>query len=702
MSEFSSFLNTDNFKAHFNAALLKVASRCNLNCDYCYMYHHADQSWRVQPKLMDDGIIRLFGQRLDDYVAQQKVPYFSVIFHGGEPLLFSAERLAQATNTIRSMVKSNCILDFSIQTNGVFLTEEAIEVFDNAQIKVSLSLDGPKYANDLHRLDHSGNSTFDETMKALQRLRATSSGIFQGVIAVIDPIVSARELFEFFYPLDIPRLDLLLPDATHANPPIGRKQNSELYNDWLSDAFDLWFNKYSDLPVRFFDAILSSRLNVPSPTDALGFGKVSLIVIETDGSYTDHDVFKITEQGANQLNYNLQTTSFEEVASHPKILEHSFRLSPRGVAQECQSCPVLEACGGGAIMHRYHPKRGIDAPTVYCREMFSLLSKATDLLRKNLDLPEQSSRLRSAPDLLSFSSSLIDECRTWRVNTEKVADEIAQSIGILHRGDIPAAALIIYNESLRSVPFNEPTSRKLSPHVWLNKVRIQSNEPLLRLPFSDSIREIPLGSKKFEYGIEILDLVEQYLATVSPLLPLAISELISDIVFVESTLEGETGIFSFSDDNSPNVLYIDPFIGTEPLPPDDIADSILHEFLHQVLYHAELTAPLLYDYDFPRFPAPWRTGFRPAGGFLHGTFVFSGLSKFWKALAQTNVSLPLINKDKARQNANKFREQANYGIQSVYKFALLTPQGIDFIENLAEHINVPIGEMQPPGILQVS
>ena len=100
----------------FNAALIKVASRCNLNCDYCYMYHHADQSWQLQPKLMNEKAIRVFGERLNEYVSQNKTPYFSVIFHGGEPLLFSAKKLAQAAQTIRDIVKSPCQLDFSIQT----------------------------------------------------------------------------------------------------------------------------------------------------------------------------------------------------------------------------------------------------------------------------------------------------------------------------------------------------------------------------------------------------------------------------------------------------------------------------------------------------------------------------------------------------------------------------------------------------------
>src|ERR671939_380935 len=51
-----------------NTFLCKVASRCNLDCDYCYMYHHADQSWRDRPRFMSDETVTAFARNLADYV----------------------------------------------------------------------------------------------------------------------------------------------------------------------------------------------------------------------------------------------------------------------------------------------------------------------------------------------------------------------------------------------------------------------------------------------------------------------------------------------------------------------------------------------------------------------------------------------------------------------------------------------------------
>lgn len=691
--------STETYRASFTAALLKVASRCNLNCDYCYVYHHVDQTWRTLPKLMSYETIRNFAIRLNSYVQENVIDQFSIIFHGGEPLLFTAEGLAKACDVIRNEVVDACELDFSVQTNGHLLSDDALRILHAANISVSLSLDGPEHANDLHRVDHSGKSSYQATYEALQRLIETPGGFFQGVLAVIDPCVRPRELFEYFSQYDLPGLDLLIPDATHANPRFD-KESRGVFQAWLNEAYALWYTEYSHLPIRFFDAVLGSRLSVPSSTDVMGFGAVNLIVIETDGSYTDHDVFKITEDSLNHLHSSVEDLDLQNIAVHPTVLEHGRRLSLEGVANECLACPVLEACGGGSVMHRYHEERGLDAPTVYCSEMFSILSLATKHLRDDLNDQTEPTFLFGSDSFLLFNDYFVENCRNWRLQTEHRTSELARTMGLHSRKNIPAAAIWLKHSHSSLDKQSTGFSTAQPQDTWLGAIRIQSEEVWLTKPFADSIRVIPIESDEYKHGIAMLDLAERYLSVLSPYLPRAISELISDILFVESTVAGESGIFSFSDDSAPNVLYISPYAGNQPLAPDDIADSILHEFLHQILYHVESVVPLLFDHDFPRFPAPWRSGLRPSGGFLHGTFVFSGLALFWQAIAECNGGdLPMYSQIKAATNAATFREQATYGLRSAYNFSLLTAAGVKLVENIAEVLELDSLEMRAPGIL---
>lgn len=76
--------------------LVKVASRCNLACDYCYIYEHADQSWADQPAVMAEATVNKLADRLAEYSRSEGIDRLLVIFHGGEPLIAGAGRLVTA------------------------------------------------------------------------------------------------------------------------------------------------------------------------------------------------------------------------------------------------------------------------------------------------------------------------------------------------------------------------------------------------------------------------------------------------------------------------------------------------------------------------------------------------------------------------------------------------------------------------------
>jgi uncharacterized protein len=666
-------------KGKYLAALLKVASRCNLNCDYCYVYQHKDQSWENQPKLMAKGTVQKFAERLKEYVLKNEVTSFDVIFHGGEPLLYTAENLVKTVQLIEETVAPFCQLNFSLQTNGTLLTDEVIDNLFTANISISMSLDGPQNANH-HRVDHKGENSFNEAFSGLDKLIATDSDLFKGVIAVVDPKVSPKDLFQFFDPLNLPRLDFLLPDSTHLNPPVGRNRDKGLYTNWLLEAFELWFKDYPHIPIRWFDSILASRVGIPSQTDVMGFGDVSLLVVETDGSYTDHDVFKITKPNGASLDGSVFSNSFDKLSDHAVIKEHSYRLSIEGVAEECKKCPVLDACGGGSVPHRYHPERGLDAPTVYCQEIYQVIAKATKLLRESLKIDVEANYSYAVPK----GETLVLKANEWAEETLMRARRIADSKKYHAEGVTPAAVLL-RAMSTNIVDFDF-TREESEPLNWLGSIYLQSNEKWLVEPFKESISVLDRESEPFKYGQANLKKVENYLNHFNPTVLESMRILISDLLFVRSTIENESGIFSFSDDTAPNAIYIAPTVNQVPIPAEDIGDSILHEYLHQVLYHMGREGDFLFDHSFPRFSAPWREGLRSSGGFLHGTFVFTHLALYWEALSDSPFEE--IDRTKAENNAKKFKKQAMYGLNSLYHFALLTERGEALIEALAEKLDI--------------
>ena len=76
-----------------DTVLLKVANRCNLDCSYCYVYNMGDETWRSLPKRMSPKTERAVATGLGALLRSQGRD-FSVVLHGGEPLLLGAPRLS--------------------------------------------------------------------------------------------------------------------------------------------------------------------------------------------------------------------------------------------------------------------------------------------------------------------------------------------------------------------------------------------------------------------------------------------------------------------------------------------------------------------------------------------------------------------------------------------------------------------------------
>ena len=74
----------------FRQFILKVHSRCNLSCSYCYVYEMADQAWRDQPNRMSIPVADKVVERIAEHAQKHALMSVDVILHGGEPLLAGA------------------------------------------------------------------------------------------------------------------------------------------------------------------------------------------------------------------------------------------------------------------------------------------------------------------------------------------------------------------------------------------------------------------------------------------------------------------------------------------------------------------------------------------------------------------------------------------------------------------------------------
>ncbi len=357
----------------FRQFVLKVHSRCDLACDHCYVYEHADQSWRGRPKVIASATLAKTAERIAEHARQHDLSGVRIVLHGGEPLLAGASRLGEIARVLSQVIGPVCDLDLRIHTNGMQLDEELCQLFLVEDVKVGISLDGDRAANDLHRRFADGRSSYDGVIQAVNLLRRPEyQKIYAGLLCTIDLRSDPVACYRALAALEPPAVDFLLPHGTWDSPPPGVGDGQTPYADWITRVFDTWSADPQRIPVRMFDSISRTMLGSTSLTEALGLEASDLVVIETDGTIEQADSIKVAYDGAPATDLDVFGHTLNEAAAHPAIKARQQGIA--GLSAICRKCPVVTSCGGGLYAHRYRSGAGFDNPSVYCADLEKIIT----------------------------------------------------------------------------------------------------------------------------------------------------------------------------------------------------------------------------------------------------------------------------------------------------------------------------------------
>ncbi|PWN69286.1 radical SAM protein [Chryseobacterium phosphatilyticum] len=354
--------------------VLKVASRCNLNCSYCYMYNLGDKTYLKQPKFMSIHTIKTFAEKLSRYSTENGLKAFQIVFHGGEPLLFPKEFYKESVRIFTETLNDS-YFDFVIQTNGVGLDEDWYALFDELNIRVGISMDGPKEYHDKYRVFHNGKGSYDEVRHAIQI--GLDKGM-HGVLSVVNLNITPRELYQEFKNLNIPSFNLLLPDGHFDKLPddiLPEKINTHGYTpfaDWLIELFQIWKNDPDRPNMRFFKTLIQLVAGEEVGDQMVGLKKNGVAVVETNGNLEVADSIRACYEGITRNNINIHTHEIAAILEDP--LFDVYINSHQMVNAKCLHCPIYEICGGGFLLNRYSNEKGFDNPTIYCHDMIKLVS----------------------------------------------------------------------------------------------------------------------------------------------------------------------------------------------------------------------------------------------------------------------------------------------------------------------------------------
>lgn len=307
---------------------------------------------------------------------------FAVVLHGGEPLLLGHEKLAFLLTALRTALSIEYPL--SIQTNGMLITEEILDVCAAHHTSLSVSIDGPRHIHNRHRVGYKGEDTHDKVLEGIERLQKHRDAhfLYAGVLAVIDPASNPHEVYHFFKELDAPSVDFLYRDGNHSQLPYGKASFHSLeYGLWLAELLDIYLADPTPIRIRLLDDMIKLILGGCSTKEGMGATDFGIVIIDTDGSVTKNDTLKSTFKGADRFKqqWSVHTHQLTDITNSPEFV--TYYALQRPTASACRSCPELNVCGGGMPVNRWRNGNGYDNPSVYCADQLFLIGHIRSRLK---------------------------------------------------------------------------------------------------------------------------------------------------------------------------------------------------------------------------------------------------------------------------------------------------------------------------------
>ncbi len=341
----------------FTTAILKLTAVCNLNCSYCYVFNLADRTHSRVPALMAQDTAILAVRAMAAHVRARGSGRVNIVLHGGEPALWPLDRFRELFAEVEEVRRTGLEVDLSLQTNGLRLRRDLVELLDAHGATLGFSLDGPQPVNDRYRVTHSGEGSYSRVMTTLSQVLDWGFDRRRiGVLSVSDPALQPDHYLAWAAELPIQNVSLLWPiEFSWSNPPWGDGDEADYareprYGSWMAAVFEHWWAHYSDrLYVRQFVETIGRLMGSRRHSDSIGNDAVDMLVVNTDGAVEYPDYLRAHRDGGSRTPFTIED-DLDTVATDPTF-GTLLRLRDH-LPQACRRCPYEDVCGGGFLAGR--------------------------------------------------------------------------------------------------------------------------------------------------------------------------------------------------------------------------------------------------------------------------------------------------------------------------------------------------------------
>jgi uncharacterized protein len=305
-----------------------------------------------------------------------------IVWHGGEPLTLPPAYYAEAIAIFERQKPPTLAVHYGVQTNGMLIDDAWIDLFEAHQMRVGISLDGPRELHDRNRVSRKGSGTHDRVTRGIRRLQARGYPFhFIGVVTA-QTLSHPRELVEHYWGFAPTAIGLNVEEveAQHIRSSLyeytGAARARENYEGFIAQFLrEASRQGNQNIAIRDFQRTMSSLMSgVPEDNDQVIPLRIVNITHGGDISTFSPELLALDAAERQRFIFgNVHACrALVDILNDDRFAAAYAGIS-RGVENCARTCDYFQYCGGGAPVNKLSEKGTLEADeTVFC----SLTKKA--------------------------------------------------------------------------------------------------------------------------------------------------------------------------------------------------------------------------------------------------------------------------------------------------------------------------------------
>ncbi len=360
--------------------LVLCTNECNLRCTYCF-----EESMHENCTLTTNEIREQFEQFIDNTFEKFVVQLINInkelgrdtdiTFHGGEPMLVGTKLLEKAFKIVKKYESTT----ISMQSNGTLINDEMIALLKEYDVRVGISIDGPKEMHDQYRLNKGKKGSFDSVFNNIKRLKDASVTV--GALATVtNYTIKNAEGFYYFFKNNC--LDYSFnPLFIDPNKPTScNSLNEKDYIEFCKKMFDLWINDNDGYQsIQYFERIMSAmgvkKKVFMEVCTYIPDCSMTTVAIDTNG-----DFYRCLHYCMDKRN---KIGNIHEDCLSKAVGDNVFSNRYEYLKEnDCSGCDIYEYCCGGCPYVAESSNGTVMSKSTTCRSHYELVHYIYDYLQK--------------------------------------------------------------------------------------------------------------------------------------------------------------------------------------------------------------------------------------------------------------------------------------------------------------------------------